>query len=65
MRSSTHTGTSLFKESDSYRVEAEAQKRKLDRFVADGAEEWDIKNAASIFSHHVTIVFDSLLIRRV
>ena len=28
-----------------YRKEAEDQQRKLDKFVADGAEEWDIKNA--------------------
>jgi tubulin-specific chaperone A len=27
-----------------YRKEAEDQKRKLDKLVADGAEDWDIKN---------------------
>ena len=26
-------------------LEAEQQKIKLDKFVADGAEDWDIKNA--------------------
>lgn len=28
-----------------YRDEVEDQKRKLDKLVADGAEEWDVKNA--------------------
>ncbi len=27
-----------------YRKECEAQKLKVDKFVADGAEDWDIRN---------------------
>lgn len=41
---------SLYKEQKSYVVEAEQQKIKLDKFVADGAENWDIKNAVSTYS---------------
>ena len=37
----------LFKEHKSYVLEEEQQKIKLDKFIADGAEEWDIKNAVS------------------
>jgi tubulin-specific chaperone A len=33
------------KEQISYRKEAEDQQRKLDKFIADKAEDWDIKNA--------------------
>lgn len=35
----------LFKEHKSYILEEEQQKIKLDKFVANGAEDWDIKNA--------------------
>lgn len=35
----------LYKEQNMYRDEVEAQKLKLDKLVADGAEEWDVKNA--------------------
>lgn len=35
----------LQKDHTLYQKEAEDQKLKLDKFVADGAEEWDIKNA--------------------
>lgn len=38
----------LFKEHKSYVVEEEQQQIKLDKFVANGAEEWDIKNAVSV-----------------
>jgi len=27
-----------------YQKEAQDQRRKLDKFIADGAEDWDIKN---------------------
>lgn len=30
-----------------YRNECTQQKLKVDKFVADGAEEWDIKNGVS------------------
>lgn len=36
--------TRLFKEHRSYVLEEEQQKIKVDKFVADGAEDWDIKN---------------------
>ena len=36
--------TRLFKEHKSYILEEEQQKIKVDKFVADGAEDWDIKN---------------------
>lgn len=48
--STTNPDTRLFKESDSYRFEAEAQKRKLDKLTADRDEDWDIKNAVSILN---------------
>jgi hypothetical protein len=34
----------LGKENVLYTKEAEVQKRKLDKFIADGAEDWDINN---------------------
>ena len=39
---------SLLKEHQSYKKEVEQQTIKVDKLVADGAEEWDIKNAVSI-----------------
>ncbi|PCH34130.1 tubulin binding cofactor A [Wolfiporia cocos MD-104 SS10] len=35
----------LYKEHKSYQREEEEQKRKLDKFIADRAEDWYIKNA--------------------
>ena len=40
----------LYKEHRSYILEEEQQKIKLDKFVADNAEEWDIKNAVRYIS---------------
>ena len=40
----------LYKEHKSYILEQEQQKIKLDKLVADGAEEWDIKNAVRFAS---------------
>ena len=37
----------LLKEHQSYRKEVEEQNIKVNKLVADGAEEWDIKNAVS------------------
>lgn len=34
----------LGKENVLYKKEADDQKRKLDKFIADGAEDWDINN---------------------
>lgn len=38
---------SLLKELTVYKSELEDQQRKLDKFIADGAEDWDIKNGVS------------------
>ena len=38
---------SLLKELAVYKQEYEDQQRKVDKLVADGAEEWDIKNGVS------------------
>ena len=40
----------LFKEHKLYQKEEEDLKRKLDKFVADNAEEWDIKNTVRLRS---------------
>lgn len=45
MLTSNSSHPRLFKEHNTYRKEAEDQQRKLDKFVADKAEDWDIKNA--------------------
>lgn len=37
----------LAKEHDYYKKEEEEQKKKLEKFIADNAEDWDIKNAVS------------------
>lgn len=39
------SGLRLVKEERTYRDEAEAQKRTLDAYIAQGKDEWDIKNA--------------------
>ena len=39
---------SLYKEHKSYILEEEQQKIKLDKFVANKAEDWDIKNAVRV-----------------
>jgi len=45
----------LAKEHVSYGKEAEELQRKVDNFIADGAEEWDIKNGVR-FTALFTIV---------
>jgi tubulin-specific chaperone A len=51
--------TRLLKEHNMYRKEAEDQQRKLDKFVADGAEEWDIKNATRMMEESNKMIKDS------
>ncbi|KAI0815356.1 tubulin binding cofactor A-domain-containing protein [Irpex lacteus] len=48
----------LFKEHKSYVLEEEQQKIKLDKFIADGAEEWDIKNARKMLEESGKMVKD-------
>ncbi|KAF7793476.1 hypothetical protein EIP86_004588 [Pleurotus ostreatoroseus] len=43
----------LYKEHRSYILEEEQQKIKLDKFVAENAEDWDIKNAVRDYSYGV------------
>ena len=54
VRRDKHQVPRLFKEHKSYVLEEEQQKLKLDKFVADGAEEWDIKNAVSNLSNSIS-----------
>ena len=42
---STEGSRRLYKEHKLYQKEEEDLKRKLDKYIADNAEEWDIKNA--------------------
>jgi len=49
----------LMKEHNIYRKEAEDQKRKLDKFVDDGAEDWDIKNATRMMEESNRMIKDS------
>jgi tubulin-specific chaperone A len=39
-----------------YRKEAEEQQKKLDKFIADGAEDWDIKNGVRCFRDCILMV---------
>ena len=41
---STEGSRRLYKEHKLYQKEEEDLKRKLDKYIADNAEEWDIKN---------------------
>ncbi|KAF8899171.1 tubulin binding cofactor A-domain-containing protein [Infundibulicybe gibba] len=49
----------VFKEHKTYLKEAEDQQRKLDKFIADGAEEWDIKNATRMMEESNKMIVDS------
>ncbi|EIM92695.1 tubulin binding cofactor A [Stereum hirsutum FP-91666 SS1] len=49
----------LYKEQNMYRDEVEDQKRKLDKLVADGAEEWDVKNAKKMLEESKKMVVDA------
>ncbi|OCH90060.1 tubulin binding cofactor A [Obba rivulosa] len=49
----------LSKEHRSYQTEEEDLKRALDKFLADGAEEWDIKNARRMLEETQKMIADS------
>lgn len=49
----------LTKENGLYRKEAEALQRKQNKLVADGAEEWDIKNAGKMFDESTKLIADT------
>ncbi|EGN93194.1 hypothetical protein SERLA73DRAFT_190110 [Serpula lacrymans var. lacrymans S7.3] len=49
----------LLKEHSLYRKEAEEQKRKHDKMVADGADEWDVRSAAKILDEAKRMIVDA------
>lgn len=49
----------LFKEHKSYVLEEEQQKIKLDKFIAENAEDWDIKNARRMLEESHKMVDDT------
>ncbi|KAJ7733576.1 tubulin binding cofactor A-domain-containing protein [Mycena maculata] len=49
----------LKKEHELYRQEAVDQKIKKDKLIADGAEEWDIKNAGKMEDESEKMIQDS------
>ncbi|KAG6879452.1 hypothetical protein C0992_002583 [Termitomyces sp. T32_za158] len=49
----------LFKEHALYTKEAEEQQKKLDKFVAEGAEDWDIKNGTRMMEEANKMIVDS------
>lgn len=49
----------LAKEHKSYQAEEEQQKIKVDKFVADGAEAWDIKNGNLMLQESHKMVKDT------
>ncbi|KII94011.1 hypothetical protein PLICRDRAFT_412855 [Plicaturopsis crispa FD-325 SS-3] len=51
--------TRMAKEHNLYRKEAEDQKLKLDKFVAEGAEDWDIGNATRMLEESHRMITDS------
>ncbi|KIK70515.1 hypothetical protein GYMLUDRAFT_184224 [Collybiopsis luxurians FD-317 M1] len=49
----------LLKENGLYRKETEDLQRKLDKMIADGAEEWDVKNAKRLVEESSKMVTDT------
>jgi len=47
------------KENGLYRKEAEDLQRKLDKMIADGAEEWDLKNARRLVEESTKMITDT------
>lgn len=43
----------LLKEYNLYKTEAEEQKRKVDKYIADGKDEYDVRNQASFFEFFI------------
>ncbi|TFK41911.1 tubulin binding cofactor A [Crucibulum laeve] len=49
----------LHKDNVTYQKETEQQKQKLDKFIAQGAEDWDIKNGTRMLEESNKMVNDS------
>ena len=49
----------LAKEYGLYQKEAEEQKKKVEKFIADGAEEWDIKNGKKMLEESEKMIQDT------
>ncbi|KAI0715096.1 tubulin binding cofactor A [Earliella scabrosa] len=49
----------LYKEHKLYQKEEEDLKRKLDKYIADNAEEWDIKNTRRMLEESGKMIADS------
>ncbi|KAI0639860.1 tubulin binding cofactor A [Trametes polyzona] len=49
----------LYKEHRLYQKEEEDLKRKLDKYVAEGAEDWDIKNTRRMLEESGKMIKDS------
>ncbi|KAF8079058.1 tubulin binding cofactor A-domain-containing protein [Lyophyllum atratum] len=49
----------LAKEHTLYKKEAEAQQKKLDKFIADGAEGWDINNGTRMMEEANRMIVDA------
>ncbi|KAL4251550.1 Tubulin-specific chaperone A [Abortiporus biennis] len=49
----------LMKENRLYQKEEESLKQKLDKFIADGAENWDIKNTRNMMEESHRLVEDT------
>ncbi|KAI9570190.1 tubulin binding cofactor A [Boletus coccyginus] len=49
----------LFKEHKLYKAEADDRRQKLDRIVAEGGEEWEIKNAKRLFEESGRMIKDT------
>ncbi|KAL7285611.1 hypothetical protein ACG7TL_000715 [Trametes sanguinea] len=52
-------GNRLYKEHRLYQKEEEDLKRKLDQYVADNAEEWDVKNTRRMLEESGKMITDS------
>ncbi|KAG6813999.1 hypothetical protein H0H92_004492 [Tricholoma furcatifolium] len=50
----------LFKEQGMYIKEAEEQRKKLDKFIAEGAESWDINNGTRMMEEANKMIADSV-----
>ncbi|KAI0778639.1 tubulin binding cofactor A [Trametes elegans] len=55
----TGSAKRLYKEHRMYEKEVEQLKVKLDKFVADNAEEWDVKNTRRMIEESSKMITDS------
>lgn len=60
----TNPHSSLSKEHKLYVQEAGEQQRRVDKFIEDKAEEWDIKNGASLLACNTQYLGNNHLIQR-